>query len=111
MKQALRPCPWPGCPDLTDRPKGCARHRATDPATTIYNAAWRTFARAYLRGHPTCEVCRRRPAREVHHPDSVALAPQRRLDHTNAIALCHDCHRQATPTVRSDGAFSRRRTR
>ena len=111
MDKALRPCPEPGCPNLTDRAAGCATHRAQSPKHTLYDAVWRAFAAAYLRGHPTCEMCRRRPARETHHKQSLAIAPHRRLDKTNVIALCHDCHRAVTPTVRADAGYPRRRTR
>lgn len=108
MHRAMRPCPVPGCPQLTDRAKGCVLHRH-DRTAAFYDGVWQAFARAYLARHPVCEQCRRRPAREVHHVKSLAAAPRRRLDQTNVRALCHDCHRALTPTVRADGGIVRRK--
>lgn len=111
MDRARRPCPVPGCPHLTDRAKGCAIHRASAPQRQLYDAAWQTFAAGYLRSHRVCEHCRIRAARGVHHKEALALAPHRKLDRTNVVALCHDCHRVVTPTVRDDAGQTRRRTR
>ena len=111
MQRARRPCPVPGCPNLTDQPKGCAYHRASDAARTLYDANWATFSRAYRARHPICELCRQRPSRETHHVESLALSPAQRTGHGRYLALCHDCHRRVTPTVRADAGFHRRRTR
>lgn len=111
MRAASRPCPMPGCPNLTTSPKGCHVHRAQAAARTLYDAAWEAFARVYLAGHPTCERCRLRPAREVHHLKAARLYPGRRLDPTNVTALCWACHRAVTPTVRADAGRTTRRTR
>jgi len=111
VQKPMRPCPEPGCPNLTTMPKGCSRHRAEAAQATPYDGAWTAFAAAYLSRHPRCERCGVRPSREAHHIRSVALAPHRRLDPTNVIALCHTCHRAVTPTVRADAGANRRRTR
>jgi 5-methylcytosine-specific restriction endonuclease McrA len=31
-------------------------------------------------------------ATEVHHVIKLVVAPERRLDPTNVVSLCHDCH-------------------
>lgn len=111
MDRAARPCPEPGCPELTTSAKGCVRHRAEAGRHTPYDAAWATLAARCLARHPRCERCRVRPSREAHHIVSVALAPHRRLDPSNVIALCHTCHRAVTPTVRVDAGANRRRRR
>lgn len=111
MQRARRPCPTPGCDQLTDKPKGCARCRARDPARALYDSVWAAFSRSYRARHPTCEMCRRRPSRATHHAESLALSPTQRTGYGQYLALCHDCHRLVTPTVRADAGFTRRRTR
>ena len=95
MRRPLRPCSVPACPNLTASRRTCREHAARHAA--VYDRAWQMFAAGYLRRHPLCEHCRHAPAREVHHPDSIALVPHRRLDPLNAMALCHGCHRALTP--------------
>ena len=45
---------------------------------------------------PLCERClvahRTTPTSEVHHIVSVEEAPKRRLDVSNLLAVCHECH-------------------
>lgn len=107
MQAARRPCPVPGCPELTDRPKGCARHRGQLRAYD--NPAWRTFAVDFLRTHPLCQRCHNARATQVHHPQPIATHPSRALDPTNAMALCAMCHRQVTPTAHDTGNNPRRK--
>lgn len=98
MLRPLRPCLWPGCPNLTRYPRGCAYHLRQHYET--YDAAWDRLAAGYLARHRVCERCRMRRAEHVHHVQPVALAPHRRLDPTNLAAICVHCHRAETPTVR-----------
>ena len=109
MHRAPRPCPTPGCPHLTSSAKGCASCRARGDHRALYDAVWDAFADRWLVRHPTCQVCRLRRAAEVHHKQSVRIAPHRRLDPTNVVALCHPCHRAVTPTARADAGLTKRR--
>ena len=109
MDRAARPCPTPGCENLTTTAKGCASCRARSEHRALYDPAWDAFAAAWLLRHRTCQVCRVRRAAEVHHKQSVRIAPHRRLDPTNVVALCHPCHRAVTPTVRDYVGAERRR--
>lgn len=97
MRRARRPCPTPGCPNLTSDPKGCDACRSRSTHGLIYDGAWIALSRRTLKRHPRCQICHDARSVEVHHVQSVATAPRRRLDPTNILALCHDCHRQLTP--------------
>jgi 5-methylcytosine-specific restriction protein A len=109
VNRAARPCPTPGCQNLTTTAKGCASCRARSEHRALYDADWDTFARWWLSRHRICQACRQRQSAEVHHKVSVRIAPHRRLDPTNVIALCHPCHHAVTPTVRADAGSKRRR--
>lgn len=109
MNRASRPCPVPGCPNLTTMPKGCSRHRHESEHRALYDPAWDTLAALWLTQHRTCQMCRQRPSREVHHKQSPRIAPHLRLDPANVIALCHPCHRVVTPTTRADAGSTKRR--
>lgn len=109
MNRAPRPCPTPGCPNTTTSAKGCPSCRARSGHRTVYDATWDAFAALWLAQHRTCQMCRLRRSAEVHHKVSVRIAPHRRLDPTNVVALCHPCHRAVTPTVRDSVGHERRR--
>lgn len=111
MDRAARPCPTPGCENLTTRAKGCDDCRARSEHRALYDAEWDTFAAWWLARHRICQRCRVRQSAEVHHIVSVRVAPHRKLDPTNVMALCHMCHRAVTPTTRVDAGRTRRRRR
>ena len=82
-------CRRPGC-------AGCARRRST----RAYDRAWQRLRRRHLAEHPWCHDCHQQgrvePAAQVHHIVDVAVAPHRRLDPQNLMALCASCHSRRT---------------
>jgi len=74
----------------------------------FYNSsAWRLARSEYIIAHPICEICHRKPSREVHHVKSIEEYPELKLDPTNFQATCTPCH--SRETVRVDGGFGRKR--
>lgn len=61
-----------------------------------YGHDWRRLSERYRAENPLCERCRMKgrvePATEVHHKQKIAEAPHRRLDVTNLISVCSECH-------------------
>lgn len=67
-RKPLKPCKYPGCPNLTDG-QFCREHRKKadrdynrfyrDPAhkERYHTAAWHTIRAAQLARHPLCEMC------------------------------------------------------
>ena len=104
----LRPCSYPGCPELTSN-RYCGAHKKLteqqynryhrDPdAYKRYGQAWRRIRAAYIAGHPLCEECKKAgrltPASEVHHV--VALADGGTHDANNLMSVCKPCHSSIT---------------
>lgn len=100
----LRPCKYPGCPELVtsgycaahDRPREVAR----DPERQrLYDRAWQRRRRIYLASHPWCEACLvngvYEAATDVHH-----VVPHRGdrevFKSSPLMALCHACHSRIT---------------
>ncbi|WP_408734794.1 HNH endonuclease [Gluconobacter morbifer] len=75
------------------------RHRGSASARG-YDRKWQAFRKWFLIRNPLCHDCRREqlltPATEVHHIQKLRDAPDRRLDATNCMALCHSCHSTRT---------------
>ena len=67
-RKPLKPCKYPGCPNLTDS-QFCPEHRKKadrdynrfyrDPAhkERYHTAAWHTIRAVQLARHPLCEMC------------------------------------------------------
>ena len=98
-----RPCPHPGCPNLSDAPY-CAQHRKPYDRETAtqrgYDGRWRRARALFLRKYPLCVGCIREnqltPATVVDH-----IIPHRgdeRLfwDQSNWQPLCKACHDRKT---------------
>lgn len=102
---ALRPCSYPGCPNLVRRGR-CDVHPAPVAVVTrpperqrLYDRGWRARRQAWLAGHPWCEECLRAnlytPATDVHHVqrhqgDALVFR-------TSPLqSLCHICHTKVT---------------
>jgi len=100
----LKPCRYPGCPNLSDQPY-CEVHRgkvAYDYNKYVrdkdhnkhYGREWRRIRDRYASLHPVCENCLKEgkitPMEEVHH----ILPINRGGDHSwnNLMSLCHSCH-------------------
>jgi 5-methylcytosine-specific restriction endonuclease McrA len=66
----------------------------------LYNkAAWKRLRLGYLISHPTCEICGKELATDVHHinsPFDDGLSEEERigklLNPSNLQALCSRCH-------------------
>jgi 5-methylcytosine-specific restriction protein A len=104
----LRPCAWAGCPRLTTG-RYCDNHQQHADAQSRswgdgkdrpsrqargYDARWERVRRAHLRGEPLCRHCLPRavPATVVHHIISIEDAPELRLEESNLMSLCRQCH-------------------
>lgn len=53
--------------------------------------AWGRMRRTWLMRNPSCHQCGL-PATEVHHIVPRHVAPERTLDWSNLMSLCHKCH-------------------
>ena len=113
MQRVSHPCPEPGCPHLISKHNSCPAHRNDRnqvAGAKRYPRQWTAFAQAWLATHPLCGHCGGR-AKQVHHLVSVRVAPHRRLDPTNVVALCPSCHMRVHVTLRPTYHQNRRRTR
>lgn len=65
-----------------------------------YDAAWRKTRLQVLAARPLCEDCAEdgivTPATEVHHRVRIRVAPERKHDRSNLVALCAECHAART---------------
>lgn len=114
-EKALKPCAYPGCPELV-KSGYCKRHAnarggsfVRDPKRQrLYDRKWQKIRRAHLAKHPWCEECLKKgiyiPATQVHHviphkgdPIIFYSSP--------LMALCLECHSRITASeVRGEGA-------
>ena len=110
-----RPCSHPGCPNLTEG-RYCEEHakeaarayerNQRDPGThKRYGSSWRKARKAFLDGHPLCELCRRlgrmTPATVVHHINAARQGGTD--DEVNLMALCASCHSSLHGRQKNDG--------
>lgn len=103
-RKPLRPCSFPGCPELVESGR-CEAHQATTGwvrdrgRQRLYDRRWQRFRAAFLAEHPFCAACERvgitTPAEHVDHViphkgDSAAFwrGPFQ--------ALCARCHSRKT---------------
>lgn len=113
------PCKYPGCPAILSRSGWCERHahakpntkaeydqrRKTDPALARAaairsSARWKKVARMKLGINPLCEdpfeTHKRRnmteTAKQVHHIEGLATAPELAFDLANLMSVCVQCH-------------------
>jgi 5-methylcytosine-specific restriction endonuclease McrA len=63
-----------------------------------YDVEWRKFREWFLwqPENIMCGDCRTQVSREVHHVVKVRVCPERRLDPTNCLGLCKQCHQRRT---------------
>ena len=61
-----------------------------------YDSRWVAVRERVLNDDPLCVDCeavgRTTPAQDVHHVQTISGAPHRRLDRTNLVPLCQQCH-------------------
>ena len=107
----LRPCPHPGCPELT-RGGRCPKHKQEQHRQheggeerladqRFYNGTrWRKVREVQLGRYPLCEQCRRQGrtvvAKHVHH-----IVPRKKMQElayvlSNLESLCKPCHSKET---------------
>ena len=103
-RKPMKPCRYPGCPNLTDE-MYCDAHRkqARDEYNLYerspdinrkYGRAWKRIRDRYASAHPLCERCLKEgkytPVEEVHHILPVSQGGT----HTdsNLMSLCRSCH-------------------
>ena len=101
----LRPCAYPGCPEVITSGRYCPKHktiagrsynqtsRRPDFAKT-YDSRWRKLRDLYIKKHPLCELCLADglyvPADLVHHKIPTELGGTH--DESNLQSLCNSCH-------------------
>lgn len=94
-----RACPCGG--SITNgRCDRCSKTKRTKHNRTTrergYGYDWQKFRDTYLREHPLCMDClaegKVEPATEVHHRVKIRHDAELRLEPTNCMALCDDCH-------------------
>ena len=105
--KSLKPCSYPGCPNLTTGGR-CPLHRRPDTRPTAtergYDAEWRRLRAIHLRDNPYCVTCERMGKLEkavdvdhiIPHKGDDAL----RLDPANLQSLCKWHHRSKTARER-----------
>jgi 5-methylcytosine-specific restriction enzyme A len=63
-----------------------------------YDGPWKRLSKRVRNEQPLCPMCeaegRAIPATEVHHVEPIAIAPNRRLDRSNLVALCNRHHNE-----------------
>jgi 5-methylcytosine-specific restriction protein A len=101
--KSLKPCSYPGCPNLTTGGR-CPLHRKPDTRPTAtergYDAEWRRLRARHLRDNPYCVECAKfgkvEKATEVDHIIPHKGDDSLRLDPDNLQSLCHYHHSQKT---------------
>lgn len=103
-RKPLRPCSYPGCPELVEG-RYCEEHskqsykdyntyRRDPRSKKRYGSEWKRIRNIFIKEHPLCEECRRNgrvtPAEEVHH--ILPLGRGGTHDTNNLMALCKSCH-------------------
>ena len=65
-----------------------------------YDRDWRLLSESIRKDRPLCEDCLARnlttPATECHHILKIKDAPKERLNPSNVMSLCSECHRIRT---------------
>lgn len=99
-----KPCAHPMCPELVptkqtycqahQRQRWREQNERKGKWRKFYGSArWRKVRKIVLASHPTCQVCKRREAREVHHVKPLREHPELAYDLENLVACCSHCHR------------------
>jgi 5-methylcytosine-specific restriction protein A len=61
-----------------------------------YGDDWRRLSERFRKVNPLCQPCynagRITAARECHHIEAIADRPDLRLDESNLVAVCRQCH-------------------
>jgi 5-methylcytosine-specific restriction endonuclease McrA len=80
----------------------CTGKRTKPTGTTTqsgYDQAHRLASERYRAEHPLCERCvmlygatGSKPSKDMHHIVSITKAPERRMERSNWLAVCRECH-------------------
>ena len=57
---------------------------------------WRQLRAEIIAKHPTCEICKDKPSKIVHHKQSREDNPECELIKNNLMAVCWGCHNKIT---------------
>lgn len=101
--KSLKPCSYPGCPNLTTGGR-CPQHRTADTRPTAtergYDANWRRLRAQHLRENPWCVMCasfgKVEQATEVDHIIPHKGDDSLRRDPANLQSLCSYHHKSKT---------------
>lgn len=117
-RKPRKPCPVPGCPELTSTGR-CEAHRAQDwqlrrerGAHNYGSSRWQRVRRAYLYEHPWCVLCTAPATVADHHPLSRRELVARGVDPdspTHLRPLCTPCHNRETARHQPGGWAHERR--
>ena len=103
-KKPLKPCSFPGCPNLTEGTY-CEKHKKEQDKqynkflrspdhNKKYGRNWRRVRERYIKLHPLCERCLKEgkftPVEEVHHIIPVSRGGTNA--ESNLMSLCKSCH-------------------
>lgn len=76
-------------------PKQTRKHSKTTKQRG-YGSDWQRFRARHLAENPLCIDCEKAgkvtPANELHHIRKIKDRPELRLEASNVMALCKDCH-------------------
>jgi len=105
--KALKPCSWPGCPNLVKGGR-CSDHRKEQDerpsaARRGYGRKWQAYSKWFLSQHPVCACGCGGKATDVDHIIPVS-GPDDPLfwARDNHQALAHECHTRKTNQERGD---------
>ena len=101
--RSLKPCSYPGCPNLTNGGR-CSAHRRPETRPTAtergYDARWRRLRAQHLARNPWCVMCasfgKVEKATEVDHIIPHKGDDSLRLDASNLQSLCSYHHKSKT---------------
>ena len=103
----LKPCGFPGCPNLTTG-KFCDKHKTPERASANsrgYGKAWQKARENFLRHHPVCAMCGS-VATVVDHIIPHRGNKELFWDHKNWQPLCKACHDKKTGLHDSTPVYS-----
>lgn len=104
-KRPLRPCRYPGCPELIEGGGYCDKHKRQErkrhddnrPGARQrgYDKRWEKVRAQYIAEHPLCERCEAKglitPTAMVHHKIPISQGGKV-LDKSNLMSVCRRCH-------------------
>nr|URC17119.1 MAG: HNH endonuclease [Lokiarchaeota virus Ratatoskr Meg22_1012] len=82
-----------------DNPKGFTKNeweKRFKSANNFYNSKEWAKCRIEIlkRDNYTCKICGKKPARNIHHINSVIIFPEMSLSHDNLLTVCDECHKK-----------------